>query len=91
MSVIHISRPHNQDLAHAKVYAEEIAQSLSDKFGVKYRWDDLTVSFKGAGAKGRMTIEHQELEIHMELSFMLRPFKGRIEQEIHRHLDDFCV
>ncbi|TNC81612.1 MAG: poly(3-hydroxybutyrate) depolymerase [Oleiphilus sp.] len=90
MSVIQLSRAHDQDLAHAKAYAEEIAQSLSEKFGVKYQWDDLIVSFKGAGAKGYLSIADQHVEVRMELSFMLRPFKGRIEQEINRHLDEFC-
>ena len=91
MSAIHITRSHNQDLEHAKAYADDIAKSLSEKFGVKYQWQDMTVKFKGAGAKGSMNIEHAHVEVNMELSFMLRPFKGKIEQEINRQLDDFCA
>jgi putative polyhydroxyalkanoate system protein len=91
MSAIHITRSHNQDLDHAKAYAEEIAESLSEKFGVKYQWQNMTIKFKGAGAKGSMNIEHSHVEVNMDLNFMLRPFKGRIEQEINRHLDEFCA
>lgn len=75
---------------HAHAYANEIAEDLSTRFGVNYQWEGSTVKFKGAGAKGYMSIDHGHVEVRMDLSFMLRPFKSRIEQEINRHLDDFC-
>lgn len=89
MATIHIKKSHNQDMAHARTHADETVEALADKFGVKYQWDGDTVKFKGAGAKGYMSIDHGQVEVKMELSFMLRPFKSRIEDEINRHLVDF--
>lgn len=40
-----------------------------------------------AGVKGQLTIDHNDLHIHLELGMLLRPFKSRIEQEIHSQLD----
>lgn len=89
MATIHIKKTHSQDMEHARAHANETVEDLASKFGVKYQWEGDTVRFKGAGAKGFMSIDHGLVEVKMELSFMLRPFKSRIEQEITKHLADF--
>jgi len=91
MATIHITRAHNQGLDHARTYATEIVEDLSEKFGIKYQWDGDTVRFKGAGAKGFMAIEDASLELKIDLNFVLSAFKSRIEQELEAHLKTFCA
>lgn len=91
MSVVRISRDHTQGIESARSHADQIVDQLSEKFGINYRWDGDTVNFKGAGAKGFMSISSTHVELKIELSFMLRPFKSRIEQEVNQNLDDFCA
>ncbi|MGM0570818.1 MAG: polyhydroxyalkanoic acid system family protein [Pseudomonadota bacterium] len=43
--------------------------------------------FRRSGVKGHLDISPSELHVHLELGMMLRPFKGRIEEEIHNQLD----
>ena len=45
------------------------------------------LKFKRSGVKGHLNITPTDLHIHLELGLMLRPFKSRIEQEIHSQLD----
>lgn len=90
MSVISVQRDHKRGLDAARDEAELIAQDLSKKFGINYRWESHELKFKGAGAKGKMSCFADSLSIKLELGFMLRPFKSRIEQEIHEYLDEFC-
>jgi len=88
MSVIVVSRPHNLEFEQVKAIAEEVIVSLAEEFGVKYHWENETVKFKGAGAKGRMMLSPESVDLKMELSFLLIPFKSKIENSITRRLDE---
>jgi len=90
MSVIRVNRTHSLALDEARKLAEELVVNLAQEFGVKYHWEDETVRFKGAGAKGHMTVLSDRVELKMELGFLLNPFKGKIEKSITRRLDEVC-
>jgi len=90
MSVIRVNRPHSLVLEKARALAEELVVNLAQEFGVKYHWEDETVKFKGAGAKGHMTVLADRVELKMELGFLLKPFKSKIENSIKRRLDEVC-
>ncbi|WP_148864272.1 polyhydroxyalkanoic acid system family protein [Marinobacter fonticola] len=87
MSTIDINRSHSLDHAHAREAAEELAKDLSKQFDVDYSWDEDTLRFKRSGVKGYLDVLPQALNVHLELGLMLRPFKSRIESEIHSQLD----
>ena len=88
MSVIKVSRSHHLSDDETKKIAEDMVAGLAQEFGVKYHWEDETVRFKGAGAKGRMTLTPGQIELKMELGFLLMPLRSKIEKSIIRRLDD---
>ncbi|MBE0485369.1 polyhydroxyalkanoic acid system family protein [Marinobacter sp.] len=87
MSVIDIHRAHSLNKVHAREAAENLAKDLSQHFDVNYQWEGDVLKFKRSGVKGQLDIAEDDLHIHLELGLMLRPFKSRIEQEIHSQLD----
>lgn len=87
MSVIDVHRAHSLDKDHARQAAETLAQDLSRQFDVNYEWEGDHLNFKRSGVKGHLNITDSDLRVHLELGLMLRPFKSRIEQEIHSQLD----
>ena len=87
MSVIDVRRPHTLEKEHARQAAETLARDLSSQFDVHYQWEGDQLKFKRSGVKGHLNITPTELHIRLELGMMLRPFKSRIEQEIHSQLD----
>ena len=87
MSVIDIHRAHSLDKEHAREAAETLAKDLSKQFDVNYQWEGDLLKFKRSGVKGQLDISENDLHIRLELVLMLRPFKSRIEQEIHSQLD----
>ena len=87
MSVIDVHRSHSLDKAEARQAAESLAQDLSKQFDVNYEWEGDLLRFKRSGVKGKLEISESDLHIHLELGMMLRPFKSRIEKEIHSQLD----
>lgn len=87
MAVIDVHRSHSLDHEHARQAAETLAEDLSKQFDVHYQWDGDVMRFKRSGVKGQLDITPQDIHVHLELSLLLRPFKNRIEQEIHSQLD----
>ncbi len=87
MSVIDIHRAHSLDKEHAREEAETLAKDLSKQFDVNYQWEGDLLKFKRSGVKGQLDISENDLHIRLELGLMLRPFKSRIEQDIHSQLD----
>tara|TARA_B100001245_G_C22734905_1_gene356597 strand:+ start:247 stop:525 length:279 start_codon:yes stop_codon:yes gene_type:complete len=87
MSVIDIHRAHSLDKEHAREAAETLAKDLSKQFDVNYQWEGDLLKFNRSGVKGQLDISESDLHIRLELGLMLRPFKSRIEQEIHSQLD----
>ncbi|MFL1405628.1 polyhydroxyalkanoic acid system family protein [Marinobacter sp. M1N3S26] len=91
MSAIDVRRSHSMDQEHAREAAESLARDLSRKFDVQYEWDGDLLRFHRSGVKGHLDISPSELHVHLELGIMLRPFKGRVEEEIHNELDRIIV
>ena len=87
MSVIDVHRAHTLDKEHAREAAEALAKDLSNKFELNYQWEGDQLKFKRSGVKGHLKITNGDLNVHLELGMLLRPFKSRIEQEIHSQLD----
>jgi len=89
MAVIQMSRTHNLSEEDAHKLAEDVVSDLAKEFAVKYYWDKHIVKFKGAGAKGHMVLNPGLVELKMEVSFMLLPFRQKIENAMTRRLDEF--
>lgn len=87
MSSIEVHRPHDLDQTHAREVAEELARDLSRKFDVNYEWDGEVMRFQRSGIKGRLDITPEDFRVQLEVGLMLSPFRGRIEEEIHKQLD----
>lgn len=88
MSSIDINRRHSLDHDHAREAAETLAKDLSKQFDVDYNWDGDVMRFKRSGVKGHLNVLPEELQVHLELGLMLRPFRSRIESEIQSQLDN---
>lgn len=91
MSVITVNRQHSLEFEEVKAIAEEVVVNLAEEFGVKYHWENETLKFKGAGAKGKMMLSTTSVDLKMELSFLLTPFKSKIENNITRRLDELLT
>ncbi|NWN89977.1 poly(3-hydroxybutyrate) depolymerase [Marinobacter adhaerens] len=87
MSVIDIHRAHSFDKQHARDAADAFARDLATQFDLSYQWEGDHLTFRRSGAKGHLNITPNELHVHLELGMLLRPFKSRIEQEVHAQLD----
>ena len=91
MPNISIRRRHSLDHKKAKAAAQKIARDLDRRFELEHEWTGDEVSFKRPGLSGCMHVGKNEVRLDVELSFLLLPLKGPIEQAIHRELDTLLV
>ncbi|GBG12825.1 diguanylate cyclase [Novimethylophilus kurashikiensis] len=86
MATIDIKQQHTLGREAAKQSAEKIAQKLKRELNADYRWQGETLKFDCPGAQGGIEVGEHEVRVAVDLSFLLRPMKGRIEREIHEYL-----
>ncbi|MBB5319857.1 polyhydroxyalkanoic acid system family protein [Marinobacter oulmenensis] len=87
MSVIDIQRSHDLGKEKARTAADALADNLARKLDVQSEWQGDRLMFRRSGVNGHLDVSDTELHVHLELGMMLRPFKQRIEEEIHTRLD----
>jgi putative polyhydroxyalkanoate system protein len=87
MASITVKRRHTLDQKRAKAAAEKIARDLNKRFDLEYAWEGDHIAFKRPGLSGTLHVGKTDLQLEVQLSFLLLPLKGPIEQAIHNELD----
>lgn len=88
MATIDIRRTHAFGKEAARQSAEAIARKLQGEFSARYCWEGDDLKFDCPGAKGRILVGEAEVRVEVDLSFLLRPMRGRIEQAVNAYLDE---
>lgn len=88
MSHIVVQRDHSLTLDQARQAAETLAAQLAEHYDIHYHWQGDALHFERSGVSGHITLEPGKIRINARLGFLLVPLKQRLEQEIHRHLDE---
>ncbi|HPF59255.1 MAG TPA: polyhydroxyalkanoic acid system family protein [Candidatus Competibacteraceae bacterium] len=88
MSHIAIHRDHSLTLDQARKAAETIALQLADRYAVNHYWQDDSLYFERSGVSGQIDLEPGTIQVNVRLGFLLAPLKYRLEQEIHRELNE---
>jgi putative polyhydroxyalkanoate system protein len=88
MSGIDIRHSHSLPHAKARKAVEEIAKKLAERFDVEYGWEGDDLLFSRSGVDGRIALKPKEVHLTAKLGFLVSAFKGPIESEIRRVLDE---
>lgn len=91
MSTLVMHREHSMSTDKLKDGLQQIADHLSDNFGMEYEWkgDDIHFNKSGAkGGKGVLKVSETALDLNLKLGLLARPFKSKIESELNRFLDE---
>ncbi|MBK8262528.1 MAG: polyhydroxyalkanoic acid system family protein [Nannocystis sp.] len=93
MATIDISRPHNFDKQTAKAKAEALAKGMQEKLGIEWRWAGDEIVFNAPsgmakGTNGKVVVLDKEVQVAVDLPFMLRAMKGKISDKITEKLGE---
>lgn len=88
MSNIDIRHAHSLDPTSARHAVQDIADKLSQRFGVACVWDGNVLNFERSGIEGFIDVRPQMLHVNAKLGFLYSAMKGPIEHEIRRVLGE---
>lgn len=88
MSNIEISHAHSLPPAEARQAIQEVADKLTERFGLETHWEGEHLHFSGAGADGTIGLQAQQVVVKAQLGFLLSAMQGMVESEIQRVLSE---
>jgi putative polyhydroxyalkanoate system protein len=92
MADLHIRREHSLSLAAARKIALAWAEQVEAEFGMECTYEEGAkedrVTFARSGVNGVLHVTSDHFDLDAKLGFLLGAFKGRIEAEIVKNLDD---
>jgi putative polyhydroxyalkanoate system protein len=92
---IHIVREHGLGLEQARKLAFRWAEVAEKKLEMECTYEEGkahdVVSFKRPGASGELRVGKDRFELNARLGMLLGVFKGKIESEIVRNLDELLA
>ncbi|QDH70132.1 polyhydroxyalkanoic acid system family protein [Marilutibacter alkalisoli] len=88
MPDIDIHHAHTLPDDDARRAVQEVADKLSERFGVACEWSGDDLNFHTSGVDGRIAVAPGELHVTAQLGFLMSAFKGPIESEIRRVLSE---
>ncbi len=95
MPDINISRQHTLGLPAARKIAYKWAEDCEKKLDMDCTYEEGKtadeVSFKRSGVEGTLSVTATGFDLHAKLGFLLGAFKGKIESEIEKNLDDLLA
>lgn len=95
MPDLSIHRDHTLGLAAARKVAFKWAEKAEADFGMSCTYEEGrtsdVVAFERSGVLGTLTVTASAFELQAKLGFLLGAFKGRIESEIQKNLDDLLA
>lgn len=95
MTQLHIHRDHTLGLAAARKIALSWAEQVEAEFDMACTYEEGKhedwVQFKRSGVTGKLHVTADHFDLDAKLGFLLGAFKGRIEAEIVKNLDDLLA
>jgi len=93
MATIELRRTHTLPKDEAKRRAESIATGLKDKVELEWRWEGDRIVFEAPrgmakGTRGMVSVSDTDVRVEIDLPFMLRVLKGKVEQKVNEKLDE---
>jgi putative polyhydroxyalkanoate system protein len=92
---LHIRREHSLTLAAARKIARSWAEQVQSEFGMQCSYAEGAkedcIDFTRSGVKGRLLVTADHFDLDAKLGFLLGAFKGKIEAEIVKNLDNLLA
>jgi putative polyhydroxyalkanoate system protein len=87
MAKISVERTHDLGKEAARAKADQLAQKLSDSYGLKPQWAGDTLEFKGSGVEGKVAVGEDLIRVDVKLGLLMSAMSGMIKTEIEKALD----
>lgn len=87
MPSIDIRHPHTKTRKQARTAVTRVADKIQERFEVGCAWNDDILEFSRSGVDGEIRVLDDEIQVLVNLGFLLSALRGPIESEIRRYLE----
>ncbi len=91
MPVIEVTRQHGLGIDRARTGVQAVAERLQAELKARYRWEGDILCIDCPGASGRISVTASQLNVSIQLSWLLAPAKRGIERSINKYLDEYLA
>jgi putative polyhydroxyalkanoate system protein len=91
VATIEVMRQHDMGLQGARQAVQAVALRLQDDLSAHHAWSGDTLKFQCPGAEGRIDVTGSSIRVTVDLSWLLKPVRGRIERSINDTLDEYLA
>lgn len=88
MAGFRLSKHYTMPKQQLREAAEGLAQQLERQHGVRSSWEGDCVRIKGAGVDGELSFAGGVVDVSVRLGLLASPFKGVLQAEVQRYLDE---
>ncbi|MFV0477581.1 MAG: polyhydroxyalkanoic acid system family protein [Parahaliea sp.] len=88
MAGFQLSKPYTMPREELREAAQGLARQLEKQHGVRSSWQGDTVSIKGSGVDGKLSIEDDVVDVSVRLGLLASAFQGMLKAEVQRYLDE---
>jgi putative polyhydroxyalkanoate system protein len=89
MAGFSVSRSHSMSLEDIRESAEELARELRTQYGLTYRWQGDTATFRGSGVDGTLSIDRDIISLRVRLGFLAAVFEQSLLRAVNEYLDEY--
>lgn len=87
MPKIKMQREHSLSMDEARSKVDNLAADLEKRYGLKIHWSGDKLNFQRTGVSGHVELAAGKVSVLVELSMMLSPLKGKVEQRLKENLE----
>lgn len=73
---------HSLSMEQARAVAQKVADQMAADYEMTYAWEGETLAFKRSGFSGSLALSEGGVRLDINLGFMLKGFKSKIEQQV---------
>ncbi len=85
---MHIRREHHFTHDEVRDKVDHLATDLNRRFGIRSHWEGDQLIFDGHGAKGKVTLGEDYVELNARLGLALKLMEPTLKNIIEQSLDD---
>ena len=91
MAGFQIRKSHSMGRERLREAARGLARELEEAHGVRAHWEGDSVRIRGSGVDGKLTLGEDDLLVSVELGLLASAFKGALQSEVQRFLDEYVT
>ncbi len=73
---------HTLSQEEARAVAQKVADQMAADYEMTYAWEGEVLAFRRSGFSGTLALTEGQVQLDIDLGFMLKGFKTKIEQQV---------